>query len=393
MIATLNPLGVDAQGIDDVIDALAKVDDFRSHATYEVVIPSFSSPIIYDIDIASGKAVGDTLAPCSYLIDWSVPTVSGKSEGFSAYHDGHHYRYRDNRLQEYHVEWDSIPFGLGRWHSATSIERGVQNNAQFTEILPQFISRQLGKIKSNSTYTYKVSNDSVVNGRKLTVVRALQRYKGYDSKELTYFFDPVTLMPISLDIENNPGSISEQQITVRYTPASDNENIDYSEKGLAALYPEAFEKYRLSYFKVENLPGTQLPGFSAPTPTGERYSRATGDRFIAPTLVVFLDPKTGSAKETVELLRKGVSSLPMSVGIIWAFASNNIDDIDNVITRPLPGEHIVMSAKSLARDCGVSTFPITLICDSDGKINDVIIGFNKNLDSDVIQKTAITCKL
>lgn len=393
MIATLNPLGVEAQGIDDVIEALGNTKGYRSNVTYEVVIPSFSDSIIYDIFVASDKSDGDTLAPCSYLIDWSVPTLSGESNGFSAYHDGHHYRYRDNRLQEYHVEWDSIPFGLGRRQSAAIMERGVQNNAQFTEILPRFIARQLAKIKTDSTYSYSVTPDSLVGARRLTVLKALQRYKGYDCKELTYFFDTETLMPLKLEIENNPGSIGEQQITVKYAPADGNEAVDFSERGLIARYPEAFEKYRLSYFKVENLPGTRLPGFSAPTPTGERYSRATGDKFAAPTLLVFLDPKVGTATETIELVRKGVDSLPMSTEIIWAFTSNNINDIDNVIARPRPGEHIVMSAKSIARDCGVATFPITLICGTDGKINDVIIGFNKNLDSDVIQKTAITGKI
>lgn len=393
MIATLNPLGVDAQGIDDVIDSLANADGYRSRVTYEVVIPSFSNPIIYDIDIASAKSDCDTLSSCSYLIDWRVPTVSGESNGFSAYHNGHHYRYRDNRLQEYHVEWDSIPFGLGKPHPAASIERGVQNNAQFTEILPQFMARQLAKIKTDSTYSYSIAPDSLVGSRHLTVLKALQRYKGYDSKELTYFFDPATLMPLRLEIENNPGSIGEQQITVTYTPFDNAETVNFTESGLVERYPEAFEKYRLSYFKVENLPGTQLPGFSAPTPTGERYSRATGDKFASPTLVVFLDPKVGTANKTIELVRKGVDSLPMSAEVIWAFTSNNINDIDNVIIRPRPGEHIVMSAKSLARDCGVSTFPITLICDTYGKINDVIIGFNKNIDSDVIQKTAIIGKL
>lgn len=393
MIAALYPLGSKAQGIDDVINALDSADSYHAQATYEVVMPSFKDPIVYEIEIASAKADSDVLAPCSYLIDWKVATATGESNGFSAYHSGNHYRYRDNRLQEYHTGWDSIPFGLGRQRSEMSIERGVQNNAQFSETVPQFLAQQLRKIKADTTYRYKVIPDSLVNRRHLTVVKARQRYRGYDSKELTYFFDHPSLMPHRLEIENNPGSIGEQQVTVTYNPAiGGNEAVDFSEKGLAARYPDAFGKYRLSYFKVENLRGTALPGFSAPTTTGERYSRATGDSFIAPTIVVFLDAKVGTARQTIELVRKGVDSLPMSTNIIWAFIGNNINDIDEVIERPRPGEHIVMNAKSLARDCGVAAFPVTLVCDTAGDINDVIIGFNKTLDSDVIQRTAIAVK-
>lgn len=389
MIATLNPLGSKAQGIDDVINALRQADNYQAKATYEVVIPSFSNPIVYDVDLAATRPIdGDTLAPCNYLIDWTVPTESGSSSGFSAYADGNHYRYRDNRLQEYHRSWDSIPFGLGGNGSTVNIRRGVQNNAQFTDILPHYIAAQLQEIKSDSTYSYAFTPDSLVNNTHRTVISALQRYKGYDSKEITYFFDPVGYLPTRIEIETNPGSIGEQSVTVTFAP-SDEGSIDLSEAGLADRYPDAFGKYRLSYFKVENLPGTQLPGFSSPTPTGERYSRASGDGFRAPTLIVFLDPKVGSVSETINLVRKGIDTLPMATDVIWAFTGNNADEIDGVIARPRPGEHIVMSARSLARDCGVTTFPIVLFCDRGGTVSDVAIGFNKNLADDVIQKTAI----
>lgn len=391
MIATLNSPGVTARGIDDVIDALSRCSDYRARAKYEVVMPAFSQPIIYDITLAANSAPGDTLARCDYLIDWKVPTPSGDSEGFSAYHDGNHYRFRDNRLQEYHLQWDSIPFGLGRAVSSPSLGGGVQNNAQFTEILPHYIAAQLSRIKTDSTYSYRFVPDSLVNGDRMAVIEALQRHKGYDCREITYFFDAAGLMPTAIEIENNPGSIGEQTVTVKYTPLEPGPT-DYTEKGLISRYPDAFGKYRLSYFKVENLPGTPLPGFSAPTPTGERYSRATGDRFRSPTLLVFLDPKVGSATATIADIRTAVDKAPLATDVIWVFTSNNTGEIDNLIPMPREGEHIVMSARQLARDCGVTTFPITLFCGRDGNISDVGIGYNKNLVADVIQKTVIAEK-
>ena len=58
----------------------------------------------------------------------------------------------------------------------------------------------------------------------------------------------------------------------------------------------------------------------------------------------------------------------------------------------MPGEHLLMSAKSLARDCGVSAYPVTIITNDDGIVADVIIGFNNDMSSSVIQKAAVAAK-
>ncbi len=53
------------------------------------------------------------------------------------------------------------------------------------------------------------------------------------------------------------------------------------------------------------------------------------------------------------------------------------------------GEHTLMNARALARDAGVSAYPSIVLTDASGNVTDVIIGFNNNLASDVIQKMAL----
>ena len=57
-----------------------------------------------------------------------------------------------------------------------------------------------------------------------------------------------------------------------------------------------------------------------------------------------------------------------------------------------PGEHLLTSAKSLARDCGAAAFPVTVITRADGTVADVVIGYNNDLTPVVIQKAALAVK-
>ena len=61
----------------------------------------------YQSRLCAGSA--DPLAPCDYLTDWSLETPTGTVNGFSAYFNGHHYRYHNEPAGIPHG-WDSIPF-------------------------------------------------------------------------------------------------------------------------------------------------------------------------------------------------------------------------------------------------------------------------------------------
>ncbi len=51
------------------------------------------------------------------------------------------------------------------------------------------------------------------------------------------------------------------------------------------------------------------------------------------------------------------------------------------------GESVLINAGGAARDCGVgTTTPALIFTGADGHVTDIIIGYNKSLPSNVIQK-------
>ena len=156
-----------------------------------------------------------------------------------------------------------------------------------------------------------------------------------------------------------------------------------------AAYPEVFEKYRESNFRIENLAATPMPPFSLPTTTGERYTYHRGDPFRAPTLIVILDPATGFNRQIVEAVRGAADRLPYNADVIYAFASSNVDAIEEVVPRIRPGEHLLMSAKSLARDCGAASLPVMIAVDRSGIVKNVMLGFNNDMENVVLQNMGL----
>ncbi len=386
----LYPPASGARGIDDIITSLKSPAAYHTDVDYSVLM-SLQDDVNYRIQLQSWATPGDTLAPCDYLIDWTLATPDGSSHGFSAYYDGHVYSFRGDRLLEYHYENDSIQF-IPRGRGAASLP-GIQRRAQFSELLPEFIASQLEEIRDNPDYRYTVHNDTVVDGTKVTAIDGTMEMNGQVLKEFIYLLDKTSAMPLKVNLENNPGALAEQSITATYTYSADIPAAGgITEERLRAIYPEIFERYRESNFAIEKLPGQRLPSFALPTTTGERHTHMLGEKFRAPTIVVLLDPGATFARPTVSAVRSAAASLPFNADIIWAFVSNNVDEIESIVPRPDPGEHLLMSCKPLARDCGVSSYPAIIICKTDGTVADVALGYNNNLATIVIQKTALAVK-
>lgn len=383
VLAALCPLGLSAQGIADIVAALQKTGCYQSEARFSVSLPQSDKDVVYSIRLGSAPAPDDRLAPCSYLTDWTLDTPSGAVSGFSAYFDGHHYRFRNERLQEYHTEWDSIPF-MKRGNSD-----GVQATAQFTDLYPAFIARELVAMESDPRYTLAVKPDVTFDGGKAVEVEATMRVNDVTAMEKTFLFDSETFLPLRIDTESNPGQITEQSMLVTYVYPAKMQCPDVTEEALTAAYPEVFEKYRENNFRIENLAGTQLPTFSLPTTTGERYTYHRGDRFAYPTVIALLDPSAGFNSEIVEAMRGAVDRLPSQTDVIWVFNSTNIDAIESVVPAIRPGEHLLMNGKSLARDCGAASLPVVIMADSGGKVKNVVLGFNKEMGNIVLQTMAL----
>lgn len=396
VIAVMYPLGSRAMGVHAVADGTPAVagvamladkldaaGHFAADASYEVSLAMSDDEVVYNLKLASEAAPADTLFGSDYLIDWTLPRNGEVSDGFLAYFNGHCYRYRDHRLQEYHFEWDSIPF--------QTRGGGVQATGQFVDLLPTMLARELRGMLADSTFTVKFSPRAVLDGREAAMVEASQEVDGYVGRNYTLYCDAATGLPLQIYNEYNPGRVSEQSVKVSYTyPASDVslKAVDAEEK-LMALYPEVFEKYRESNYRIENIRGLPMPAFSLPTPTGERYTHQKKAPFRAPTVIALLDASTGAAAPAVAALRKAQRSMPRQVDLILAFVGSNADAIEEVAGTLVTGETHLMSARTLARDCGTNVFPTILIVDSKGIVADVALGLNNSLAQDVIQSLAL----
>ncbi len=385
VLTALYPLGITAQGIADIARALMDAGIVKATVRFSVTLPQNDTDVTYDIKFIESPSDSDPLFPSRYLIDWSLPTPSGQSTGFSAYFDGNHYRYRDQRLQEYHTEWDSVPFIF------SGNRKGIQAQAQFVDLLPRSIGNEILASLSDSTYVYESPAEVTFDGRKATRVKMKRVIGGETAQERTYYFDPYSSLPLRIDTESNPGSITEQSILVDYTyPPMQPKPMQWSEEMLMERYPEIFEKYRISNFRIENLPGTTLPAFSLPTLSGSRFTHQRGAGLDAPTAIVFIDPAAGFNAELVKSVRDAVDALPGNAQILWAFTVNSRDVIENLVGDRLPqGETVVTGATSLARDCGVAAFPVVVIADREGTVKKVVLGVNKDLSDVVLQNMAL----
>ena len=377
------PVVAGATGLNDIAAALRGHDCFVDSCTYEVLLPQFADPVVYDIRLESAPATpGDTLAECKYYISWTLHTPGGMSEGFSAYFDGSHFRFRDERLQEYHAEQNPEPFA-----PAGDASCGVQNQAQFAELLPQNLAAHLEQMAADSSYTYSIRERAQgieVSGKR--------RIHGYEASEFAYTFAPGTYRPVRIELENNPGQLSEQTITVKYAglPAAHTScTIDLAT--LTERQSEAFEKYRENSFSLEKLPGRMLPEISAPTLKGDRYTHSRGEAFAAPTVIAFLDAAVGSTPEVIEAVRRAVDYLPMQTDVVWAFLNRRPDDVSAAIGDIRPGESALINARAAARACGVGALtPVLVFVNPDGRVTDIVNGYNQNLESLVIQNISVS---
>lgn len=390
LFAALIPSGIWARGVTSIADALDSVGNVALKVEYQVTMPSFSEPVNYSVTLAQAPSAADTLAPCAYLIDWTLRRPNGDSHGWSAYFNGNHYRMLNQRLQEYHAGDNPAAFGIDNVYSPQGgVKAGVQSNAQFTDLLPAFIAHQIRDTANDSTYTYTLYTDTIISGTHRKALRAIRQYQGYDVRDWLLVLDTKTSLPVMLSIENNPGSISEQSITATFSPIADPSPIPLDEQSLAATYPDDFERYRQSTFRIENLPGVRLPSFSARTSDGRRYNYQRKQSSAHPLLIAFLDSEQGDPATTAQLIRNGVDQLPRTIDTIWAFTDNNAERAINAIGPTRPGETLLLNCSSLARDCGISATPILILVNTDGTVNDVIVGFNNNLDSIVIQQASL----
>ncbi len=383
----LTALPAHATEPNDIPARLRGLADAKVHATVEVSLPMAADDrdqITYDI-VALSCATPDTLLPIDYLVEWKLPAASGTSEGFTSYFDGNLYRFRDSRLREYHFDDNPDPFVSGR--------SAVQRSTQFMEVIPFFLADEINSVITDPTYTYTWSDNAMNDGAAAAVLRADREMGGEVVAELTYVFDPATMMPRKIVREMSPGNISEQTITVRYAEPSDSimsRTVPRSEDEVMALYPDVFERFREKNYRLTSLPGQPVPNIALQSATGGRYTHPRGEKFAVPTVIVFLDETVATTPDAVKAVRSGVASMPFTTDIIWIFLSSRLDDVTGAIPDGVQaGETLLTGGRNSLREFGVTETPSIIFANPAGVVSDVIVGYNKDLESGVIHKVAL----
>lgn len=373
--------GEAGSSMSSLAERLDKTSPFSATVSYSVSLPMAEDDVVYTLRMATADNTADKLLGKDYLIDWQLPVESGISEGFTAYFDGHHYRYRDHRLQENHFLWDSIPF--------LTSSGGVQRNGQFVNLLPFSLASLLREISSDSTYTTTLSQ-GFAEGHESDIIKATRLINGIESQQLELSLDRKTGAPIKLSVLYNPGMLGEQEVNAVYSyPDSGVISSVSSEEKLMSLYPDVFEKYRVSNYSIENLRGLPLPGFALPTTSRERYLHHKGEPFSSPTIIAVIDPDVVSAATTVATLRQVIDRLPRQTNLLMMFTSNDIDRIEPLTGQQRPGESLLTSAKPFIRDCGINAYPTIILCNSSGTVADVVLGTASTLEDDLLQGAAL----
>jgi hypothetical protein len=352
--------------------------------TYEVLLPTLPDPVEYTVGFRSRATDNDTLSVCDYIIEWKLPSPAGVSEGFSAYFGGDHYRFSGRRLQEYHSDRDMQSMAPGG-----DSYRGVQNQAQFVDLLPQNLGRLFVAMSGDSAYSYDISPVRSA-GRDCLRIKGVRRVAGYDAQEFSYVLAADTYAPMEMELENNPGQVGEQTVTVRFSMSDTAADCDFTLEALMKRQSEAFEKFRDSSFSLEELVGEPLPEIALPTGNGGHYVHHRGEAMPATTVLVFLESGLGSASEVVQAVRDAIAMVPSAAEVVWLFSDRRVDDVAPLVGRELPGETTVLNSGEALRDCGVGqVMPVIIFVGADGKVCDFIRGANRDLRADVIQKVTL----
>lgn len=373
MAAIILPGYVAGEEVASLVAQLEGMTPYSAQVRYAVAMPMAEDDVVYSLTIASENHPADTLCGVAYIIDYSLD--GSDTNGFTAYFDGHYYRYRDHRLLEYHRRWEPAVF--------ETAAGGVQRNGQFVDLLPFSIAAELRRIAADTTYTLSPLKTS---GDELSF-RAVRRIAGHESQVIDFSFSAADGRPLKVNRLLNPGLLGEQEVTALYNYSDTLALRAFSsEEELMEKYPEVFERYRQSNFRVENLRGLPLPQFALPTPTRERYTYQKGEGFASPTAIAVLDPEVASAGATIGAVRDAVANLPAACDVIFMFIGNNTDLIEELTGQLQPGETTLTSATPFVRDTGVNSFPTIILCDREGVVADVLLGYSRSLTDNLLQR-------
>lgn len=369
-----------------LISSLERMTDFQADVDLRISMTQMPEDVVYSLKLYSQGSTADSLTPCNYLIDWNFPSHNESRGGWSAYFDGNFYRMSGSRLMEYHMADDITPFVPASVGLTTP---GIHRRAQFVELLPAFVADDIRRMLADTTVRLGFTADTLYRGEHVAMLQASTHTYGERTSRTLMTFDCESYRPLYREVENNPGSIAEQTLTATYSKTGSTLPGMLGEELLKELYPDDFENFRQSNFVITQMPGRQLPGYALKNPLGQRITYREGDTPDAVTLLALIDPSSTLTADYVKALRTAAAQAPDEVNIIWALLSTDLDMAEEIAAEATSAETILLNARSLATACGAADLPALLIVGTNGVVAHVVIGYNQDLCSDVIQQTAL----
>lgn len=356
---------------------------YSAQVEFLITLPITEQDVKYNVKIYSIPALNDSILPIRYLIE-ATDTAYRKS--IYAYFDGNCFNFSGGKFREYHWHEDSLPFRSTTFRGRNLA--GIHKSGLFATLIPELLTEQIAISSDNPYNKVSLVTDTLVYGKKSNVLKIDEYINGIIAREMKFITNSDTKEPIHYEIITSPGTAGEQTIEATFT--SINDTAEINEPALIARYEDIFSTYRTSNFSASTLSGKKLPPFNLPSLTGERYAWDSSSN--SPTIATFLDSEDSLTQETIVAISQAIEALPFNVTALWLFTDKDTENIKHTTTSLHESSGILLNAKHLATQCGITSTPTILIIDSRGTIKDVIIGYGNNLESEVMQRMLLATR-
>ena len=363
--------------VSQIISRLNQIEHYRGEALFRVTLPMTDEEVEYRLSLRCQRNPTDTLYGYSYFIDLTSESNPAINGNFIYYDSGNYYNFSNQRLREYHAEEDTAPF-----HDKMNDQNelpGIHRSGLFIEELPMEIASRLQRCLSNPENRIRTYSDTLINNRKCNALYIDEYINGEIIRSSVYIFDSESGTPIFKEVENNPGHLGSQTVTVKYissdikTPFPNN---FFSEENFIEQKGNIIATFRSNYFKANNLTGKTAPNFSLPLLNDEKRFDLSEyeDR---PLILAFVDTTSSFCKNTLDCA-KYFSDNKNLLWITLLSEKNSDDLIKYQEQNELPGI-VTCNAQSIAAKYGIANYPTLFVISPERKIISVQIGYDPDL--------------
>ncbi|WP_455499084.1 peroxiredoxin family protein [Coprobacter sp.] len=369
--------------VSQIISRLDQIKHYKGEALFRVTLPMTDEEVEYRLNLKYQKNPVDTLYGYSYLIDLTSDTNPSINGNFIYYDSGNYYNFSNQRLREYHAEENPAPF-FNKTNKQNELP-SIQRSGLFTEELPMEIASRLKKYINNPENDIHLYPDTLIDNRKCDALYIDEYMNGEIIRSAFYVFDSKSGIPIFKEVENNPGHLGSQTVTVKYISSDIKSPFSkdfFSEENLMEQKGNIISPFRNNYFKAKNLTGKIAPSFSLPLLNSEeRFDPAEyKNQFL---ILAFVDTTGSFCKNALEC----AGQLSHNKNLTWAtLLSEKASDelIQYQQQNRLPGI-VVCNAQNIAARYGIANYPTLFVISPDGKIISVQIGYDPDLSRNLQQ--------